>query len=241
MDFAEAIRPVFFETEHEEFIYATYGGTLFLVVFRGRVYGVTCRHVFGDFPPGRLFITQEKWAKKGSMPGHVTGLIYPSSPVDAAVGTDVTDLCLIQFSDDTRPDFFRSPYVIDSRTVASSQVGDNLSVAGVLKDQTSILPGDMQVGYCRLEFQDEGSAQFDPTLRSAVAQFENPAFRSLTGISGAPVFNQTARALCGMVVRGSMTNNYCTTYYLDVFDVVQLLDAASQGATSRYYIKPAPH
>ncbi|MGA7452190.1 MAG: hypothetical protein WBW73_13195, partial [Rhodoplanes sp.] len=54
-DFAEAVRPVFFQTESEEFLYATHGGTLFLVVFRGRVYGVTCAHVFGDFPHGRLF------------------------------------------------------------------------------------------------------------------------------------------------------------------------------------------
>jgi hypothetical protein len=108
--FAEAVRPVFFQTQYEEFLYATHGGTLFLVVFRGRVYGVTCAHVFGDFPHGRLFVTQEKRAQKGSMPGHVTGLAYPSSPTGGAVGTDVTDLCIIQFSEDTSPDFFSSPW-----------------------------------------------------------------------------------------------------------------------------------
>src|SRR5882757_8015263 len=45
-DFAAAIRPVFFQTEFEEFLYATHGGTLFLVSFRGKTYGLTCRHVF---------------------------------------------------------------------------------------------------------------------------------------------------------------------------------------------------
>jgi hypothetical protein len=134
-DFAKAVRPVFFQTDYEEFPYATHGGTLFLVVFGGRVYGVTCAHVFGDFPHGRLFVTQEKHAKKGSMPGHVTSLIYPSSPTDGAVGTDVTDLCLIQFSEDTSPDFFSTPYVIDERTMAPSQPGHVLCVAGVLKDK----------------------------------------------------------------------------------------------------------
>jgi hypothetical protein len=35
-DFAAAVRPVFFQTEFEEFLYATHGGTLFLVSFRGK-------------------------------------------------------------------------------------------------------------------------------------------------------------------------------------------------------------
>src|SRR5262245_45814132 len=122
-DFAAAVRPVFFQTDHEEFVYATHGGTLFLVGFRGRVYGLTCGHVFGDFSPGQIFITQQKHAQKGSKPGHVVGLAYPSAPKDGAVGTDVTDLCLIQFSEDTTSDFFSSPYLIEERTVATSQPG----------------------------------------------------------------------------------------------------------------------
>jgi hypothetical protein len=239
-DFTEAVRPVFFQTEYEEFLYATHGGTLFLVVFRGRVYGVTCAHVFGDFPHGRLFVAQVKRAQKGSLPGHVTGLAYPSSPRDDAVGTDVTDLCLIQFSDDTSPDFFRSPYVIEERTVATSQAGHVLCVAGVLKDKTSIVLPDIDIGYCRLEFQDAGPCESDPFLRRAEAQFDNPAVTSVTGISGSPVYDQTAHALCGMVIRGGMTGSRCTIYYLDVFDIVRFLDSVSRGAESAYYTKPAP-
>jgi hypothetical protein len=61
-DFAEVVRPVFFQTEYEEFPYATHGGTLFPVVFRGRVYGVTCTHVFGDFPHGfRVCLRHRFW------------------------------------------------------------------------------------------------------------------------------------------------------------------------------------
>jgi hypothetical protein len=236
-DFAEAVRPVFFQTENEEFLYATHGGTLFLVVFKGRVYGVTCAHVFGDFPHGRLFVTKDKRAQKGSMPGHVTGLAYPSSPRDGAVGTDVSDLCLIQFSEDTSPEFFSSPYLIEERTVATSQPGHALCVAGVLKDKTSIVPPDIDIGYCRLEFQDAGSSGSDPFLRRAEAQFDNPAVRSVMGISGSPVYDQTAQALCGMVMRGGIRGDRCTIHYLDVFDIVRFLDAASRGSESAYYIK----
>ena len=80
-DFTEAVRPVFFQTEYEEFLYATHGGTLFLVVFRGRVYGVTCAHVFGDFPHGRLFVAQVKRAQKGSSD------MSPASPIRRHRGT----------------------------------------------------------------------------------------------------------------------------------------------------------
>jgi hypothetical protein len=67
-DFAEAVRPVFFQTEHEEFLYATHGGTLFLVVFNGRVYGVTCAHVFGDFRMGGSSLPERSWQKRAAYP-----------------------------------------------------------------------------------------------------------------------------------------------------------------------------
>src|ERR1700675_1832162 len=107
-DFADAVRPVFFQTDYDEFLYATDGGTLFLVRYRDRDYGVTCRHVFtgNGFDPNRLFITREKHAKKGSMPAPIKGVAYASSPRDAAVGTDLTDMCVIEFADDMPSAFF---------------------------------------------------------------------------------------------------------------------------------------
>jgi hypothetical protein len=243
-DFADAVRPVFFQTEFDDFLYATHGGTLFLVIFRGRVYGVTCAHVFGNSPhnfrPGQLFVAQEKLARKGSKPGHVTGLALASSPKDDAVGTDVTDLCVIEFSADTSPDFFDSPYVIEERTVMTSQKGHMLSVAGVLKDRTAIVPPDINIGYCRLEFHDAGPSKFDPFLRRAEALFDNPLITSVTGISGSPVYDRSSNALCGMVIRGGMTDSYCTIHYLDIFDIVRFLEGVSEHKTSAYYMK-APY
>ena len=75
MDFANAIRPVFFQTEFEDFLYATHGGTLFVVRFRDRLYGITCKHVIGDFEAKNIFITQEKQATKGSKPAPVKTLL----------------------------------------------------------------------------------------------------------------------------------------------------------------------
>jgi len=72
-----------------------------------------------------------------------------------------------------------------------------------LKQKTSIVPPDINIGYCRLEFRDAGPSRSDPFLRRAEAQFDKPAFTSVMGISGAPVYSRTARALCGMVMRAA--------------------------------------
>jgi len=88
-DFRNAVRPVFFQTGFEEFLYATHGGTLFVVRFRGKMYALMCGHVFKDFPHGRLFVRDEKFARKETMPAPVGGICYASSPRDAAEGTDM--------------------------------------------------------------------------------------------------------------------------------------------------------
>jgi hypothetical protein len=49
-----SIRLVFFQTEFQEYPHVTHGGTLFVVKYLGRPYGLTCKHDFGDFPPEQL-------------------------------------------------------------------------------------------------------------------------------------------------------------------------------------------
>jgi hypothetical protein len=237
-DFRDSIRPVFFETDVEEFMYATHGGTLFIVNFGGRAYGLTCGHVFQDFEVARLFIAGEKQAKKGSTPARVKSLCHASSPRDGAVGTDIVDICVVEFVDDITPEFFGgSAYIVDEKTVATSQVGHELHVAGVLKDKTLIVPPHLSFGYCRLQLHDVGVSTSDPVLRQAYAEFRKPEFESITGISGSPVFDYTANALCGMVVRGGMSGIQCRLHYIDIFDIVRFPEAASRGVASAYYTK----
>jgi hypothetical protein len=111
-----------------------------------------------------------------------------------------------------------------------------LQVAGVLKEKTHIVPPDIIIGYCRLDFFDNGATS-DPFLRHAIAEFLNPEFESVTGISGSPVFDRTANALCGMVIRGGMDGNKCEMRYADIFDIVRLLESVSQHAHESYYTK----
>jgi hypothetical protein len=79
--------------------------------------------------------------------------------------------------------------------------------------------------FCLLEFTDVGTSINDPTLRHAIAEFEKPEFNSVTGLSGAPVYNRRGNALCGMAVRGSISNGSCQLWYVDLFDMMQLLKA----------------
>jgi len=153
------------------------------------------------------------------------------------VGTDLEDIGVIEFADDMPSDFFSGGvYQLDEGTIATSR-GHSLLVAGVLKEQSIIDQPDIAFGYCRLEFTDNGLGTSDPTLRTGVAEFKDPEFTSITGISRSPVFDATANALCGMVVRGGMTGNRCQIHFMDIFDIMRLLEAISRGEASAYYTK----
>jgi hypothetical protein len=244
----DAVRPVFFQTEYEEFLYATDGGTLFLVRFKGRIYGITARHVFtgNGFEPNKLFVTRQKFAKKGTPPAPITGIYHPSSPGGAAVDGDITQICVIEFDEDIAPDFFMaSPYDMDTQPVGSSVAGHSLAVYGVLKEKTAIIhadgkPGDIVIGYCQLEYTDTTLTTSDPILREAKAEFPAPGFTSVTGISGSPVYDKTTDALCGMVVRGGMIGAKSNIRFIDMFDIVRVLEGVSSGAAGANYKKIVP-
>jgi hypothetical protein len=87
---------------------------------------------------------------------------------------------------------------------------------------------------------DAGPARFDPSLRLATALFAPPSFDSVTGLSGAPVFDQTGNVLCGMVIRGGMTGSHCTLHFVDFFDILKALEAAHVRAPHLSYEKPPP-
>ncbi len=237
-DFSQAVRAVFFQTDCDEFLYATDGGTLFLVSFQAKLYALTCKHAFGTFEPRQLFITQEKNAQKDSKPAPIKGRHFPSRPVDGAADTDVVDLCAVSFEDQISAEFFHgTPYVIENGTVGTSRPGHRLLVCGVLKSKSQIIPPDITMGFCQLEFHDTGPCMFDPFLRQAVAQFRQPEFNDVTGISGSPVFDKTAGRLCGMVVRGGMIGDKCRIFYMDISDIVRFLEGIRAGARNTYYTK----
>jgi hypothetical protein len=141
--------------------------------------------------------------------------------------------------------FMGSPYDIDTGPVGRSVAGHSLAVYGVLKEKTMIIypdgkRGDIIIGYCQLEYADTTLTTHDAVLREAQAGFLAPEFSSITGISGSPVYDKTAGALCGMVVRGGMTGAKSIIRFIDMFDIVRVLEAVGSGAKGIDYKKIVP-
>lgn len=234
-DFRDAVRFVFFDTGHDAWQYATHGGTMFVVRFGGSNYALTCKHVLQDFDWRQLVVTNEKG---GTKIAGLKAVFYPSQPKGAAVDSDILDVAVVQFSDDIGSDYFNDrAYILDAGTTATSRPGDVVHVAGALKSPSAITEDKIAPIYCLLELADNTSSSADPTLRSAFGKYKNPEFSDVVGLSGSPVFNVSKEALCGMVVRGGMSNDECILRYIDTFDIMQLLGAIEKGLTETHYKK----
>ncbi len=237
-DFRLSVRFVMFQTEIEECLYATEGGTLFVVNYRDKVYAVTCGHVVRGFELHQLIITGKRFPQKGDKPAQIKGQYFPSSPQGEAIDSDILDVCIIDFKPEITASFFSDPpYVIDGNTICTSHNGHDLLICGCLKDQSAILAPDITAGFAILEFQDAGAASFDPLLRTAVAEFARPAFERVTGLSGSPVYDLTANGFCGVVMRGSMSGRKSIIHFMDAFHIVEMLKMIDRGDASTSYTR----
>src|SRR5271168_2058598 len=92
-DIKTAVRPVLYQTDWEEWPYS-HGGTLFVVNFEGRCYGLTCRHVIGDEGANHLFVAHCHIPAKGMRPAAI-------KMVSTIKGreSDLQDIAVICFSD----------------------------------------------------------------------------------------------------------------------------------------------
>jgi len=233
-DFRDAVRFVFFETGIEDHAYATHGGSAFIVNYRGRCYGLTAGHVRQDFEWRQLVLTDTKFGKHKTP---IRTIFHPSSPREEAIGSDLPDVVVIEFVQAITPDFFQdATYVLDHNTIRSSRAGHSLLVNGALKEKSSI-GDDIAPTFALLQFTDAGLAGSDPAVRLAIAQFADRQFETLLGLSGAPVYNETANALCGMVIRGGPVGDQWHVRYVDIFDIMQLLEAVHEGKTETNYRK----
>jgi hypothetical protein len=146
----------------------------------------------------------------------------------------LADLCVIEFADDLAPDFFGgTEYVIEDTTVGTSKKGNDLFAIGISKDSSVLLQGG-NFSLCMLPLRDQGRTT-DPLLRLATAGYGEAAFETITGMSGAPVFDLTANRLCGMVMRGSFKDGLCRVRYANIDDIIVLLEVVRTRARGAFY------
>jgi hypothetical protein len=233
-EIANSVRFVCFETHLEDFRLATNGGTAFVVRFKGTPFAITCRHVLKGFDIDDLVITD---ARFGQRVAGIRGMYYPGNLKDDVEGSDLDDICVIAFHEH-ESDFFEGAYDLDRLAAATSEPTNRLVVTGFVKEKSSIRPPHIFTGLVFLQFTDAGVSNFDHVLRRGLATYSDPGFGSISGISGAPVYNLNSRALCGMVARGTLqTDGGCVIYFVDIFDLIQFLDAVSSGLQKVSYLK----
>jgi hypothetical protein len=234
-DFRKACRFVFFDTGLEDWTYATHGGTAFVVNVEGKVYAITARHVLGDFAWSQIMITDEKFGRASA---GICNVYSPSNPTGGAIGSDLMDVAFIEFTDDVTSQFFKyTAYIVDDGTAGRSHDGHELLVCGNLKDRSEITEDKLKPQFGLLQLLDEKAYEPDSALRCAIGKFDNDEITSATGLSGAPVFDSRISKLCGMVVRGSITDRFCRLYYIEAFDILKALEAVRQNRSSAAYQK----
>lgn len=234
-DYSEAVRFVMFQTEHEDWPYATHGGTAFIASRNGRKIAIVCRHTLGDFNWRQLVITD---AKFGTRAAGLASFVRATSPTGGAIDSDILDFGVVTFAPDVDAAFFGDgAYVISPETACTSKAGDQLQINGTLKDASSINDTNIVPVYGRFDFTDTGPSRADPVLREASAKFDIDGLTRLTGLSGAPVFNLTQGRLCGFVVRGGLHSGEAIIRYVDVIDILQLIDGAAGIANEVGYSK----
>lgn len=181
----EATRFVMFETEVEEWPIGTHGGTAFVVVFEGKPYALTARHVAGDFAWNQLCILD---CRLGRNIAGMKAVYHAGQTYGAAAETDLSDLQVIEFADHIGAAWFgEAIYNLDEPSMSRAEQGDALVIYGALKEKSTIIDGDISPVFASLGFEDDGPSEYDPTLRTCIGQWEGVEFTTVTGMSGAPV------------------------------------------------------
>ena len=234
-DIKAAVRPVLYQTDWEEWPYC-HGGSLVVVNFDGRCYGLTCRHVIGDEGANHLFVAPSQVPAIGMCPASIERVARINDQV-----SEIQDIAVICFSDQIGPEFFGgTAYVIGPGTVGTSDTAHRLKVYGFLSAKTFVDCEAKSItgGYCNLQFHDVGETSSDPFIRKALATYAGHNFSNLDGISGAPVFDETKGRLCGMVVRAGLNDlGNATLWYIDIFHIVKLVEAVHAGSSKLDYLK----
>ncbi len=221
-DIKRAVRMVLFANESEEYPYTSYGGTLFIIRYNGKFYALTCKHVFQEYTINELIVFRESQPKKGSLSAQIKemGLF--------AGDDELRDLAVIEFDNDIAPDYFGNDFFdLNAQSIELSEVAQSLKVYGYIREKINIdhEAKSIKVLWVDLQMHDSGAASEDHFIRRAQATWPNSPFKSVAGLSGAPMVSGSVGRLCGMVVRGNMSGDAATLWFIDVFHILKALEA----------------
>jgi hypothetical protein len=236
---AKCVRPIMFCTDMPEYPYVSEGGSMFIVQLQGRCFGITCKHVFGSFELRHLTVPRATLPQKGSFDAPITRI---SGAHDDSEAGDIAVIC---FDDQIESNLFGSEfYKITDDSVGLTDSAHQLFVYSFLKEKLRIdyETGSIFTGVAKLEFRSVGLTSNDPYIRNAASTYRNMQFKSLTGISGAPVFDATINKLCGMVVRGKLHDNgSAEIWFIDIIHIIALLKSIISEPAGNAFTTFIPH
>ena len=115
------VRQVLFNTGWDDWPYASYGGTYFIVSFDHRPYAVIVNHTLGDFDHNKLRISSKRVDQFGDYAVTAKAFHKVTKPLGAAVDSDFLDVGVFSFPPDVVASSFEDePYVVDPGTICTS-------------------------------------------------------------------------------------------------------------------------
>lgn len=229
-----SVRFPLFRTGFLEWPLGSNVGTVFLVRYKGRPYAVFPKHIANSFSISDITISSSLSSRKSIGLDHVR-MVSGIAPF--FTGSDVEDLCVGVFPRLAKASDFEEIYQLSGDYRCRSQQGDYLTVFGFIKESSSLATDTIIMAHHSFDVTDTGSSQTDPTLRCASAAFNSDSIASISGISGAPVFNHRTKEVCGIVLRGGLTeNNNVIINYLDIIHVYNTVVAAHLGADRVHFV-----
>lgn len=234
-DYTRSVRFLFFQTNFEDFPYASYVATAFVVSFEGRYFVLTCEHNEQDFSWHDVVITDSRFGQNAA---GIKAIYKPDRPSGYAVGSDILDVRVIELDDDASASFFcDNAYILCPETICQSNEKDVLELNGALKELSEIQRNDLSPTFARLEFMDFGRHTHDIVLRNGKAKCGEDWPIKLSGISGSPVFNKTQKKLCGMTMRAGREGDDANMWYVEIGDILQILTGVQAGKLEVLYQK----
>lgn len=224
-------RQVLYATEYEEVPYG-FGGTLFVLAYLDRCFGVTCRHVLGKDGVHNLMVHERASPVKGMLSLPIRGLHHTDDP---ALG-EFNDIAVIEFEPSVTVTTFKGEIYDFARSRAcTSGVAHRLRICGYLNEKGMMDYAEKAIhaAFCDLTCTNLGRRSSDPHISQAVATYQNLSFTSFDGLSGSPVFNLDMGMLTGMVMRAGLNaDGTASIWYMEIEHILKIMESVYRGSSS---------
>lgn len=232
---SNTVRAVFIETDVDGFEYFTHGGTVTLVEYQNKVYGLTCGHVVNadkTIEYRQLCILNERG---GNIVAGIENIATPKNLGGIAVDSDVADICVIEFSKDSSVKFFNAtPYQIRELDAISDISGEKLYALGASKEKSGVDYENVKLisQYVCLPVYAQGRSSIDQVLYEAEGVIPDDwNLSELTGMSGGAIYNEDQHnRLSGIIARAGVKEKKVKIFYIDISIFVKAIQSIEDGS-----------